>query len=216
LLRAEKVALRRGEIAVRWTAAHPKPTDVRIGQVLASLHEMGLVVRIKQPARGGSDVAFYRLSQLGRELCERLHVPSSVPAQLLTNKVFYARLKEALRLQTMEPLYLTTFDDLDEPGSALEFHQDLMARLSEIRRPVHWIFVGSVFFDQHVRPSVLVSDGKVHLYRRETVMAREPTMQVLDSGSFVYPVAPRTALATSRDVGHQTWLQHKAASSVVN
>jgi DNA-binding PadR family transcriptional regulator len=80
LLRADKTALRRGEIASRWSAPHPPPTTMRIGQILASFHEDGLVVRVKQAARGGSDVAFYRLSRLGRELCEKLGLQSSAPS----------------------------------------------------------------------------------------------------------------------------------------
>jgi len=212
LLRADKVALRCGEIAERWRAAHPRPTTQRIGQILANLHEAGLVVRVKQPARGGSDVAFYRLSRLGRELCERLTLPTSAPEGLLEKDAFYARLREALRVNTTEPLYLTTFDDLDGHGSAQRFHEEFLAKLSEIRRPIHWIFVPSKYFVESFRPRVEAAQAPVHLYVRAKSNGVEPTIQVLDGDSCIYPVAPKTALTTSRDVGRETWNRHRAAA----
>jgi len=215
LLGAEKVALRRGEIAARWDAAHQQPTDVRIGQILASFHEIGLVVRIKQPARGGSDVAFYRLSRLGRELCERLRLPSAAPERLMTKDDFYERLRAAFRVDTTEPLYLTTFDDLENHGSARKFHEEVLVHLSEIRRPVHWIFAPSPFFTASVRPRLQGALAQFHLYLQENAGTRGPTIQVLDGDSYLYPVAPKIALTTKRDIGRETWEQYRTAAAVV-
>jgi hypothetical protein len=214
LVRAEKVALRRGEIAARWAAPHQQPTDVRIGQILASFHETGLVVRVKQPARGGSDVAFYRLSRLGRELCERLRLPSPEPRNLVPKDSFYARLRNALHVDTTEPLYLTTFDDLDGHGSAHAFHEEVLAKLTEICRPVHWIFASSRFFTERFRPLVEDSGTFVHLYLQDHVADREPTIQVLDGDSYIYPVAPKLALTMSREAGRETWEQHRTTAEV--
>jgi hypothetical protein len=215
LLRADKIALRCGEIADRWPAARPRPTTQRIGQVLAGFHGVGLVVRMKQPARGGSDVAFYRLSRLGRELCERLHVPASVPTGLLDKDAFYANLQSALRVQTSEPLYLTTFEDLDGHRSAQAFHDEFLAMLAEIRRPIHWIFVRSRYFDEVFRPRIEASGATsvIALYPRTKPDRVEPTIQVLDGAGCIYPVAPRTALTTTWDVGRETWERHRAAAT---
>ena len=224
LLRAEKVALRRGEIAARWDAAHAQPTDVRIGQILASFHDVGLVVRIKQPARGGSDVAFYRLSRLGRELCEQLRLPTAMPEGLVPQERFYARLKAALRVDTTAPIYLTTFDNLDHHRSARRFHDEVLASLSEIRRPVHWIFTPSTFFTGHVQPRIQgarAADAPaggarsvVHLYLQGSDASREPTIQVLDGDSYFYPIAPKIALTASRDAGRETWELHRTTANV--
>lgn len=213
LLRADKVALRCGEIADRWPADRSRPTTQRIGQVLAGFHDAGLVVRMKQPARGGSDVAFYRLSRLGRELCERLHVPASVPSGLLDKDAFYDRLRAALRLHTTKPLYLTTFDD--HHRSARAFHDEFLAMLAEIRRPIHWIFVRSRYFEEVFRPRLEAAGAAsagIHLHPRTEPSGVDTTIQVLDDESILYPVAPRTALATTRDVGFETWDRQRAAA----
>jgi hypothetical protein len=213
LLRADKVALRCGEIADRWPAGRQRPTTQRIGQILAGFHEAGLVVRMKQPARGGSEVAFYRLSRLGRGLCERLNVPASVPSGLLDKDVFYARLRAALRVHTTEPLYLTTFDD--RHSSARAFHDEFLAMLAELRRPIHWVFVRSPYFDEVFRPRVEAAgatSAAIHLYPRTGPSGVEPTIQVLDGESILYPVALKTALTTPRDVGRETWERQRATA----
>ena len=214
LLDADKVALRRGEIAARWDAARPQPTDVRIGQILASFHDVGLVVRIKQSARGGSDVAFYRLSRLGRELCERLRLPKLAPERLVKKEDFYDRLWSALFVDTTEPMYLTTFDDPESHASARAFHERVLDKLSEIRRPVHWIFAPSGFFAERIRPRVEERRAQFHLYRHDQLGDRDPTIQVLDGDSFVYPVAPKTALSTRRDLGRETWEKYRITAAV--
>jgi hypothetical protein len=215
LLRADKVALRCGEIADRWPAARPRPTTQRIGQVLAGFHDAGLVVRMRQPARGGSDVSFYRLSRLGRELCERLHVPASVPSGLLEKDAFYARLRAALRMQTSEPLYFTTLENLDGHRSARAFHDEFLAMLAEIRRPIHWIFVRSQYFDDVFRPRVEasgVTSAAIQLYPRAKPDRVEPTIQVLDGAGWVYPVA-KSALTTSWDSARATWERYRTTAT---
>ncbi|HEX7840573.1 MAG TPA: hypothetical protein VF469_24005 [Kofleriaceae bacterium] len=216
LLRADKTPLRRGEIASRWTAAHPPPTAVRIGQILASLHEVGLVVRVRQRAQGGSDVAFYRLSRLGRELCERLRLRREVPESLLSRDAFYARLDEASLADTSEPLYLTTFVEPKDPGGARAFHDRFLANLSRIRRPIRWIFTPSPYFTEVFQPRIQETQLPVQLYELREAEGHEPTVQVFGDGGCVYPVAPRTALATSQDVALATWKQHESIARPVN
>jgi hypothetical protein len=217
LRRAEKTALRRGEIAARWSAPHSPPTTMRIGQILAGLHESGLVVRVKQRARGGSDVAFYRLSRLGRELCEKLNLPQSVPECLVGQKAFYGSLRAAMRADTTAPLYLTTFADLDGHHSARQFHDELLASLSEIHRPIHWIFVRSTYFQETFWPRIsAMQTTPLHLYLRNEPTDLEPTVQVLGDGGRFYPIVPKTALATTQDVALAAWQRHRSMSTPLN
>jgi hypothetical protein len=213
LQQAEKIPLRRGEIAARWNAVQAPPTTMRIGQILAGLHEVGLVVRVKQRARGGSDVAFYRLSRLGRQLCARLGLQDAVPKGVIDKDTFYDQLRQASRADTTEPLYLTTFDNLESHGSAKEFHEAFLANLSDIRRPVQWIFVASGYFQDSFRPGLEGASSPVKLYVREGAKKTiEPTIQVVGNGGYLYPFVEKTALVTGQDVGLEGWKRHQSAA----
>jgi DNA-binding PadR family transcriptional regulator len=216
LLSAERTPLRRGEIIERWGASHEPPTPVRIGQILASLHETGVVVRVKQRAQGGSDVAFYRLSRLGRELCERLYLRNEVPEGLVSRDAFYARLQEASLADTSAPLYLTTFVEPKGPGGGREFHDRLLANVSRLRRPIYWIFAPSAYFTDVFRPGIEAAQVPVRLYERSEAGTLEPTVQVFGDGGYVYPIAQRTALAMSQDVALATWKQHQSTAHALN
>lgn len=61
----------RSEIHRRLPHSH-RPTLGRVGQILAALHEDGLLVRVKKRAQGSPTAGFYVLSDTGRELCRDL------------------------------------------------------------------------------------------------------------------------------------------------
>ena len=189
---------------------------MRIGQILASLHEAGIVVRTRQRAQGGSDVAFYRLSQLGRELCKRLSLRHAAPEVLVDRDAFYARLEAASYADTSEPLYLTTFVEPTGSAGGRAFHDRLLANVSRLRRPIQWIFAPSGYFTDVVRPGLAAAQVPVRLYERSEAGALEPTIQVLGDGGCVYPIAPRTALATSQDVALATWKQHQSTAHALS
>jgi DNA-binding PadR family transcriptional regulator len=217
LLQADRTPQRRGEIVERWAADHAAPTPVRIGQILASLHEAGLVVRVKQRAQGGSDVAFYRLSVLGRELCDRLHLRVDAPTRLaeglITSDAFYDRLASAVFADTSEPLYLSTFvEPAADSNRALTFHDSVVARASQIRRPIEWIFVPSNYLDQVFRPGIAAARIPVQLYEHRGGPILGPTVQVFGDGGCAYPIAERTALAMPQDVALATWKRHQAGA----
>lgn len=216
LLHAERTPLRRGEIIERWSASHEPPTPVRIGQILASLYEAEIVVRVKQRAQGGSDVAFYRLSRLGRDLCERLYPRQGVQEGLVSRDAFYARLQEASFADTTMPLYLTTFVEPKGTGGAREFHDRLLANVSQLRRPIHWIFAPSAYFTDVFRPSMAASQVPIRLYERSKAGGLEPTVQVFGNGGCVYPIAQQTALAMEQDVALATWNQHQSTARALN
>jgi hypothetical protein len=213
---AERTPLRRGEIVERWGADGEPPTPVRIGQILASLHEAGIVMRVKQRAQGGSDVAFYRLSRLGREICERLNLRGAVPEGLVSRDAFYTRLQEASFADTSAPLYLTTFVEPAGPRGGREFHDRLLANVSRLRRPIHWIFAPSAYFTEVFRPGIEAARVPVHLYERSEAGDREPTVQVFGDGGCVYPIAQRTALAMPQDVALETWRRHQSSAHALN
>jgi hypothetical protein len=216
LLREDKQPLRRGEIAARWNAEQPAPTTMRIGQILANLHEAGVLVRVKQPARGGNDVAFYRLSRLGRELCERLDVTAQSTEAMVIKAVFYNLLRDALSADTTTPLLFTTFVDLDAHPTAQKFHEDFIAQLPNMKRQVEWIFFKSKYFDDRFWPAIQRHPGRVKVFLRETKDDLEPTIQVLGNGGCIYPIADDVGLATNQDIATATWKKHQAAARPLN
>lgn len=216
LVHEEKQPLRRGEIAARWSATQSAPTTMRIGQVLAGLHEAGVLVRVKQPARGGTDVAFYRLSRLGRELCERMRIKKQSPEALVMKPEFYQRLREAMRADTATPLLLTTFNNLDAHPTARKFHDEFIAQLPNMKRPVEWIFYRSKYFTEHLWPELQKHPGRVKVFVRETKEDLEPTVQVFGNGGCIYPIADDVALATNQEVAEATWMKHQATAVPLN
>ncbi|HTQ78963.1 MAG TPA: hypothetical protein VMM92_03120 [Thermoanaerobaculia bacterium] len=63
--------LRRGEIHGKLDP-EDRPTGPRVGQILAELHEEGIVLRVHGRAQGNPNSAFYALSPRGVELCRNL------------------------------------------------------------------------------------------------------------------------------------------------
>lgn len=70
--------LRRGEIHERLSEEH-RPTPPRVGQILAELHEEGIVMRIHGRAQGNPNAAFYALAPRGVELCRNLELIEAKP-----------------------------------------------------------------------------------------------------------------------------------------
>jgi hypothetical protein len=218
LLHADQAPLRRGEVVNRWAATHEAPTAVRIGQVLVNLHEVGLVVRVKQRAQGGNDVAFYRLSRLGRELCERLHLGRvATPDGLWTRDLFYTQLNTALRADTSEPLYLTTFVEPAGTGTggAHDFHEGFLAALPSLRRPIYWIVTSSPYIEDRFLPAIAAARAPVALHLYKSSEANVPTVQVFGNGGCVYPIVERAALPTTQAAALETWRRHESAAQPI-
>lgn len=63
---ARRRFLRRGEIQAKLPAG-ARISPVRVGQILASLGERGLLLRLHQCARGNAETSFFQLSGAGRQ-----------------------------------------------------------------------------------------------------------------------------------------------------
>ncbi len=64
--------LRRGEVHEKMRHGDRKLSQVRVGQILVSLHHEGLLQRVHGTARGNPSAAFYALSEMGVEVCREL------------------------------------------------------------------------------------------------------------------------------------------------
>jgi hypothetical protein len=208
--------LRRGEIQKRMSAKH-RPTSVRVGQLLSEMHARGLIVRIPAKARGAAEVAFYALSPLGKQFYDSLYVPRSRPAtDSLTKDEYYRRLLEGVSQSSAAPVYFSTLfkGDLRKHQRAWAFHEQVLASVSPVQRPVHWVLADT----QSSRPLIELAreaarrSSMFHIYRvplRDCGMEDEEvtTTQVLDDAGYVYPSRKLRGAAEQipREVALDAW-----------
>lgn len=74
--------LRRGEVHEKMRHDDRQLSQVRVGQILVTLHHEGLLLRVHGSARGNPSAAFYALSEMGVEVCRELDqrpLPDELP-----------------------------------------------------------------------------------------------------------------------------------------
>ncbi|MCP4545531.1 MAG: CpsD/CapB family tyrosine-protein kinase [bacterium] len=101
----------RGQIHKRLNPIH-RLTPGRIGQILAALHGDGLLVRVLGRAQGSRSAGYYRLSDLGRELCRCLGFDREDLTLFPATEELLARYLTAEHLASQS----------DEPGRIIAFH----------------------------------------------------------------------------------------------
>lgn len=203
--------LRRGEIYDRLKGMPDRPTAQRVGQVLSELYERGLTLRIQGVSQGSGNTAFYALSKMGQELCHRVGIVRKGPKLGVLDKTeFYARLREALDVETEEPARFSTLfgGNLEEHAKPWELHQDALKRLPDLKRPLEWIF----WVTDLSKPLFLEFQKAAAQHKQLTVLAltgddwgKIPTTQVLDDEGLEYPAREGYASIVDRESALIRW-----------